>query len=73
MDVYRKAALKTYVESGGTVIAVGEYAGVPAYQGGAPNVYMNDIAATLGSTMSLLPHNAGLLREQHDGDRQPTR
>ncbi len=55
MDVYRKAALKTYVEGGGTVIAVGEYAGTPAFQGGVPNVYMNDIAATLGSTMSLLP------------------
>jgi hypothetical protein len=51
IDVFRKAALKGYMEGGGTVVAVGEYG---TFSGGSPDNVMNDVAASVGSTMAFV-------------------
>ena len=64
INKYYRQRLAAYVEAGGTLVAIGEYAGSPAYNDGAARVVMNqvslgvtdpgdpDFGAGVGSTMS---------------------
>lgn len=45
--------MQNYLAAGGRLVAVGEYGGVNPYSGGAPIGVMNQVAAAVGSTMSL--------------------